>query len=174
MTETLTRSPTQPITRVFSPEELAKLRASFEQDGYLVFRGAVPKELLSDLTAKVLETFERQKRSGAMFFGGGTMAGHLNCYPGEGSRSVYQALVDQGIIGVVEALVPKVAKVPLRPALNLNLPKSVAQNYHIDGYFDDAFVIVNIAMVDTDLVNGAIELAPGSHKRPYKYWQFAV
>ena len=54
------------------------------------------------------------------------------------------------------------------------MPKSIAQNYHIDGYFHDAFMIANIAMVDTDLVNGAIELAPGSHKRPYKYWQFAV
>jgi ectoine hydroxylase-related dioxygenase (phytanoyl-CoA dioxygenase family) len=174
MAEIEAASPARATTRVFAKEELEKLRASFEQDGYLVFREVIPRDKLASLSAKVLGEYERQKRGGAMFFGGGTMAGHLNCYPGEDSRFVYETLRERGILGVVETLFPKAAAGPLRPALNLNLPKSVAQNYHIDGYFDDAFVIVNVAMVDTDLVNGAIELAPGSHKRPYKYWQFAV
>jgi hypothetical protein len=174
MTETATTSATRATPRVFSHDELARLCATFERDGYLVFRDAISKDRLAELSAKVLEEFERQVRTGALFLGGGMMAGHLNCYPGESSRFAYEALRDQGILGVVEALSPKAAAGPLRPALNLNLPNSVTQNYHIDGYFEDAFMIANVAMVDTDLVNGAIELAPGTHKRPYKYWQFAV
>jgi hypothetical protein len=174
MTESATTSPAYATKRTFSRDELEKLRATFARDGYLVFRDAVPKDQLADLSRKVLAEYERQKRGGAMFDGGGTMAGHLNCYPGEASRFAYEALRDQGILDVVAAVAPKAAAGLLRPALNLNLPKSVAQNYHIDGYFDDAFMIVNIAVVDTDLVNGAIELTPGSHTRPYKYWQFAV
>ncbi len=160
--------------RTFSQDEIQSFKQSFAEEGYLVFRSVVSKEKLSDLSARVIEEFERQKSSGALFAGGGMMAGHLNCYPGERSRFVYDDLRDQGIVDVVGAISPKLADGPVRPALNLNFPKSIAQNYHIDGYFGDAFMVVNIAMVDTDLVNGAIEITPGSHKRPYKYWQFAV
>src|SRR5215471_15810772 len=138
MSETFATSASRTTKRVFSRDEIERLRATFAQDGYLVFREVVPKDDLADLSSKVLAEFERQKRGGAMFFGGGTMAGHLNCYPGQGSRFAYDALRDQGILDAVETIFPKAAAGPLRPALNLNLPKSVAQNYHIDGYFDDA------------------------------------
>ena len=33
---------------------------------------------------------------------------------------------------------------------------------------------VNVAVVDTDLSNGAIDMVPGSHKKFYKYWRFAM
>jgi ectoine hydroxylase-related dioxygenase (phytanoyl-CoA dioxygenase family) len=165
---------TETARRTFSRAEVEKLSASFAEQGYLVFRDLVSKDKLAELSAKVFEAYEQQKRSGALFFGGGTMAGHLNCYPGQHCRFAYEALEEQGIVELVHAILPKAAAGPLRPALNFNLPKSVAQNYHIDGYFHDAFMILNIAVVDTDVINGAIELSPGSHKRPYKYWQFAV
>ena len=45
---------------------------------------------------------------------------------------------------------------PLRVSCNLNLPKSVPQHYHMDGVFAEDFMIANVAVVDTDLVNGAI------------------
>jgi hypothetical protein len=35
-------------------------------------------------------------------------------------------------------------------------------------------LIANVAVVDTDLVNGAIDLIPKTHKKFYKYWRFAV
>ncbi len=77
---------------------------------------ATPKDQLADLSRKVLAEYERQKRGGAMFDGGGTMAGHLNCYPGESSRFAYEALRDQGILDVVAAVAPKAAAGLLRPA----------------------------------------------------------
>jgi ectoine hydroxylase-related dioxygenase (phytanoyl-CoA dioxygenase family) len=35
-------------------------------------------------------------------------------------------------------------------------------------------LIVNVAVVDTDLVNGAMDVIPRTHHRPYEYWQFAL
>jgi Phytanoyl-CoA dioxygenase (PhyH) len=167
-------SPDTATRYAFSQEEIEKLQQTFAEDGYLVFRDVVSKEKLSDLSARVLDEFERLKQSGVLFTGGGLMAGHLNSCPGEESRFAYDALKDRGILDVVRAIAPRAAAGALRVGCNLNLPKSVAQNYHIDGYFEDVFMIVNVAVVDTDLMNGAIELAPGSHKKSYKYWQFAV
>jgi ectoine hydroxylase-related dioxygenase (phytanoyl-CoA dioxygenase family) len=57
---------------------------------------------------------------------------------------------------------------------NLNLPNSSPQNPHADGYAASAFLIVNVAPIDTDLENGAMEVTPGTHLREYKYWQYAV
>jgi hypothetical protein len=35
-------------------------------------------------------------------------------------------------------------------------------------------MVVNTAVVDTNLENGAIEVIPGSHRKFYKYWRFAL
>jgi hypothetical protein len=157
-----------------TPGEIQRHWHFFAENGYLILRDMVSKEKLSRLNEMVLQEFERLKMTGALFTGGGSLAGHLNCAPGEESRFAYDELQSRGIAELLKAFSSKAAGGPLRVGLNLNLPKSVAQNYHIDGYFADAFLIVNVAVVDTDEANGAIEIAPGTHKRPYKYWQFAL
>ena len=43
------------------------------------------------------------------------------------------------------------------------MPGSVTQHYHMDRTFTNQFMIANVAVVDTNVVNGAIELEP-----PYK------
>jgi ectoine hydroxylase-related dioxygenase (phytanoyl-CoA dioxygenase family) len=58
--------------------------------------------------------------------------------------------------------------------MNYNLPGSVAQHYHIDGLYTDDFLICNIAVVDTDLVNGAIDLLPGTNREFLPFWKYAV
>jgi len=35
-------------------------------------------------------------------------------------------------------------------------------------------VIVNTAVVDTDVANGAIDVIPGTHRRYYEFWRFAL
>ena len=62
----------------------------------------------------------------------------------------------------------------VRATLNFNLPNSVAQHYHIDGLYTDDFLICNVAVVDTDLVNGAIDILPGTNRQFYKFWQYAL
>ena len=92
----------------------------------------------------------RQRSSGELFKGGGTVSGHLNCFPGARSRFVYETIEERGIVDVARAVDPAKADGP-RVTLNYNLPGSKAQFYHIDDLFTEAFMICNIAVVDTDL-----------------------
>jgi hypothetical protein len=150
------------------------LRRSFGEDGYFILRNVVSKEKLSRLGSRILEEFERAKGTGSLFSGGGLMSGHLNCFPGEESRFVYEELQERGIIDVIRAVFPKAERAP-NVGCNLNLPGSVPQHYHFDSnYFTKDFVLANIAVVDTDLANGALDVLPGTQKKFYKYWRFAL
>jgi ectoine hydroxylase-related dioxygenase (phytanoyl-CoA dioxygenase family) len=153
--------------------DVESLGQAFARDGYLVFENVVSREKLSNLRDRILEEFEQAKRSGQLFSGGGLISGHLNCFPGEGSRFAYEALHERGILDVIKALFPKATRLP-NVGCNFNLPGSVTQHYHADRNFLDHFMIANVAVVDTRLENGAIELTPGTHKRFYKYWRFAI
>jgi ectoine hydroxylase-related dioxygenase (phytanoyl-CoA dioxygenase family) len=76
-----------------------------------------------------------------------------------------------GVFDFVRKLLPSATRMP-NVGCNLNLPNSSAQNPHADGYAASRFIIVNVAPVDTDLRNGAMEVTPGTHLRDYKYWQY--
>jgi len=108
-----------------------------------------------------------------LFSGGGVISGHLNCFPGEESRFVYETLRDFGVIDLVRAIAPDAVRLP-NVGCNLNLPGSSEQNFHVDGYAARAFMVVNVAAVDTDLTNGAMEACPGTHLRDSKYWEFVL
>jgi ectoine hydroxylase-related dioxygenase (phytanoyl-CoA dioxygenase family) len=154
-------------------DEQSELRRNFSENGYVIIRGVVPREKLSLLRAKVADEFEASKKSGELFSGGGSISGHLNCFPGEESRFAYEAVKDHGILDLVGAIVGA-SPGKLNVGGNLNLPGSATQHYHVDSSFLEGFMIVNVAVVDTDVVNGAIEVAPGTHRKFYKYWRFAV
>jgi hypothetical protein len=155
------------------PQDLEQYKQAFAEDGYLIFRNVVSRERLSQLFARILEEFERAKQSGRLFSGGGLISGHLNCFPGEESRFAYDTLQERGIIDLIKAIFPKAVRLP-NVGCNLNLPNSVAQHYHADRNFTDHFMIANVAVVDTDLANGAMDLVPGTHKKFYKFWRFAL
>jgi ectoine hydroxylase-related dioxygenase (phytanoyl-CoA dioxygenase family) len=149
------------------------LKRTFDEQGYLVFRNVVPADKLADLHRRLEEAFETAKTSGQLFAGGGTISGHLNCSPGEAARFAYQALETAGIVDLAKELFPKATRLP-NVGCNFNLPKSVAQHYHADRNFLDWFMIVNVAVVDTTVQNGAIDMIPASHRKFYKYWRFAM
>jgi len=149
------------------------LRREFAEKGYLTFEGVVDKARLTDLTANIRREFEAARASGRLFSGGGTVHGHLNCFPGAESRFVYAALADRGILDVVRALSSRPIRLP-NIGCNFNLPGSNPQNEHVDGYAAEPFLVVNVAAVDTGLANGAMEIFPASHRRSYKYWQLVV
>lgn len=169
LTVTETASRRGPVEQLYTPE----LQQSYAKNGYVVFRNVVSREKLARLHTRIIEEFERAKQSGTLFAGGGTISGHINCYPGEEARAIYDELEQYGIIDVVKAMSPNVVRLPYA-GCNLNLPHSVAQHYHVDGTFSGAFMIANVAIVDTDLANGAIDMLPGTHKRYYKFWQYGV
>ena len=128
---------------------------------------------LDELNATLIDEFERAKASGELFEGGGTLSGHLNCFPGEAARFVWDDLVEHGIVDLVRQVRPDIVD-SVRATLNFNLPGSVAQHYHMDGLYLKDFLICNIAVVDTDLVNGAIDVLPGTNREFYKFWRYAL
>lgn len=57
---------------------------------------------------------------------------------------------------------------------NFNLPGSVPQHYHMDGLYTDDFLICNVAVIDTDIVRGAIDVLPGTNREFIPFWKYAV
>lgn len=162
-----------PHVRRLSPERTDHYRRSFAEHGFVILKGVVPHARVAELHSKILEEFESVKRSGALFSGGGNISGHLNCFPGAESERIYDILREQGVIDLARALMPNLARLP-NVGCNLNLPGSVAQHYHVDEAYQKEFIICNVATVNTDLVNGAIDVLPGTHREFYKFWRYAL
>jgi hypothetical protein len=172
MPQTATATPLD-AQQGFSRDAIEEYRQTFGQQGYLVFKSVVPRERLEALRRSILAEHESARQSGKLFDGGGGLTGHLNCFPGEGSRFAYEALRDRGITDLIRALAPEAVRDP-HVQCNVNLPGSVVQHYHVDSDYTQGFLIANVATVDTDVANGAIELAPGTHRKFYKFWRFAI
>jgi hypothetical protein len=158
---------------MFTSQQLEDFARTFASEGYLTLPGIVPAQRLASLRDDLLTEFARAKRAGELFSGGGMISGHLNCFPGAQSRFVYEALEDAGVIALVRKVMPESERLP-NIGCNLNLPGSSAQNFHIDGYAAAAFMTVNVAVVDTTILNGAMQATPRSQRRAYKYWEFAT
>jgi hypothetical protein len=154
-------------------DQMQDLRSVFAREGFVTLPNVVSRSRLLALTEELRGEYARARATGNLFSGGGTISGHLNCFPGAQSRFVYDTLHDHGVFDLVRKLSPSTARMP-NVGCNLNLPKSSAQNPHADGYASSPFLIVNVAPVDTDIGNGAMEVTPGTHLRDYKYWEYAV
>jgi hypothetical protein len=151
----------------------ADLYRIFENQGYLTLDNVVDPIRLEVLRASLLLEYNRKRQEGALFEGGGTVSGHLNCFPGAASRFVYETLEEKGIFDIVRRLSPAPLRLP-NVGCNLNLPGSAPQNEHIDGYTAQPFLIVNVAATDTNLSNGAMEILLGTHRKDYKYWELML
>jgi hypothetical protein len=141
--------------------------------GYVVLPGLVDRASLRELREIVDEEFANAMAAGPLFEGGGFFSGHLNCYPGRIAEPVYQQVRDSGVFEMVRAMRPDLADRP-RVTMNYNLPGSVAQHYHMDGIYTQDFLICNVAVVDTDLVNGALDVLPGTNRTFYPFWKYAL
>jgi hypothetical protein len=153
--------------------EQQELVRKIDEDGFVLFKNVVSKERLTELDAQIRAEYQRVRDDGTLFQGGGNISGHLNCFPGEGSRFVLDDLRAAGILDLIKTLDPDAVD-RLRVNCNVNLPGSVAQHYHIDGYYVEEFYLCTIAVIDTDLVNGALDVLPGTNQRFYKFWQYAL
>jgi hypothetical protein len=146
---------------------------TLDHDGFVVLRDVVSTPPLRELTRRLADEYDVAKTEGRLFRGGGSVSGHLNCFPGESCRQIYEELREFGLDDMVRAVRPDIAD-RLRVTLNYNLPGSTAQHYHSDGLYTEEFLICNVAVVDTDLGNGALDVLPGTHQRFYKFWQYAL
>ncbi len=152
--------------------DVDSFRRALDEDGYVVIRDVVDRERLSTLGTDLAAEYDRLKAGNEMFEGGGSLTGHLNCFPGEQSRFVWEDISKAGIPDLVRAVRPDIAD-SLRATMNFNLPGSVAQHYHTDGLYLKEFLICNIAVVDTDLRNGAIDVLPATNRQFWKFWRYS-
>jgi ectoine hydroxylase-related dioxygenase (phytanoyl-CoA dioxygenase family) len=153
--------------------ELEQAKQEFASKGYFVLRNMVSPQRLAELHTVLAQAFEAASESGELFSGGGLVSGHLNCFPGAGARFAYDTLQERGILDLIKQLHPSPLRMP-NVGCNFNLPGSHTQHYHIDRPFTREFMIANVAVVDTVVENGAIDLVPGTHQRFYKYTQFVL
>ena len=159
--------------QALSPDDVETVRQALDVDGYAVLRGVVSASRLDEFNRDLSAEFERFRAAGKLFEGGGTLSGHLNCYPGAGSKVIYDEIVDHGIVDMIREIEPNKVD-DVRPTLNFNLFGSVAQFYYMDGLYVEPFIICNVAVVDTDLDNGALDVVPGTNRRFYRFCRFAV
>jgi ectoine hydroxylase-related dioxygenase (phytanoyl-CoA dioxygenase family) len=159
--------------RRLTDAQLQQARREFADQGYFVLRNLVSAERLGALHQTLAAEFDTASSSGALFAGGGLLSGHLNCFPGVGARFAYDTLQDSGVIDLMKQLHPTMLRMP-NVGCNFNLPGSHTQHYHIDRPFASEFMIANVAVVDTVIENGAIDVIPGTHKRFYRYTQFVL
>ena len=158
---------------VLTRESVDELLKKLDVDGYVILRDVVSQDRLEQFHTELMRQFHDVRDEGRLFSGGGMITGHLNCFPGEHARFIYEEIADYGIVEVARARDAASAERP-RATLNFNLPGSVAQHYHMDGLYTDEFLICNVAVVDTDVHNGAFDVLPGTHREFMKFWRYAV
>ena len=151
----------------------ADYRRALDTDGFFVLPDVVSAKRLADFNELVEQEFARINRDSPIFDGGGMYSGHLNCLPGTAARFAYDDIVAAGIVDFIRTVSPAWADRP-RLMMNYNMPGSHAQHYHMDGVYLRDFLICNIAVVDTDLVNGALDVLPGTNRQFYRFWQYAA
>jgi ectoine hydroxylase-related dioxygenase (phytanoyl-CoA dioxygenase family) len=152
-----------------SVSDLDNVADALRDDGYVVIRDVVPKDQL----ARFADALDAAYETAEKFKGGGSITGHLNCFPGRTASFAYDAISERGIVATVHEI-RSGRDNSVRATLNYNLPGSVPQHYHIDGLYIEDFVICNVAVIDTTVHNGAIDLLPGTNREFIPYWKFSL
>src|SRR5215467_8016138 len=93
-------------------EKMQDLSSAFAREGYVMLPNVVSKSRLAALTEELRGEYARAKADGELFSGGGTISGHLNCFPGTQSRFVYEELEQYGVFDLVRKLSPSATRMP--------------------------------------------------------------
>ena len=151
----------------------ALMSAQWASNGYARIEGGIPPSLCEALAQEKLCEFDRQAAAGSDFRVGGMLSGHLNCFPGEGSKALADAVEQTCLTQFMSKMLGKPVMLT-SVGCNANLPGSHYQNFNTDSDWWNEFVVVNVGLVDTDRVNGSTELVVGRDKTPLRYWQFVA
>ena len=144
---------------------------TYDSDGFVVLRGALPASLCSETGQEVIGEYRRLNEAGWRFASSGRLAGHLNLTLGPSGRALLAGLEAARVPKLINGLCGEPMALA-QAAGNLNLPGSNHQNYHIDGIFTARTMIANVCLVATDNSNGATELVAASHQTKLAYWRF--
>jgi hypothetical protein len=152
-----------------SAVDLNGIPKALSERGYAVIPGVVSPARLDKFVAELSDAYERAER----FKGGGSITGHLNCFPGRDAQFAYDELTEAGIIDAI-LRIREGRNNAIRATLNYNVPGSVAQHYHMDGLYVEDFLICNVAVVDTTERNGAIDVLPGTNRTFLPFWKYSL
>lgn len=105
---------------------------------------------------------------------GGSMPGHLNC---ELSSSLDNEILNylsqnEFYKNIEETFAVNIKDYAPVIGANINLPGSAHQHIHQDGNFHEESFIVNVALQDINLENGAIEIILSTGHKPISYYHF--
>src|SRR5215813_7411759 len=94
-------------------QQMQDLTSAFAREGYVTLPNVVSKSRLAALTDELRGAYARAKANGELFSGGGTISGHLNCFPGVPSRFVYDELERYGVFDLVKTISPSTTRMPM-------------------------------------------------------------
>lgn len=102
-------------------------------------------------------------------------SGHLNLNAGCLSHKIISELEKNLVLRKIEDFFKiNIHNYEMLVGINLNWPGSEAQHPHMDGSFGNEHYILNIPIVDTTTVNGAIEIFPKTHLSSLSYSKFLL
>lgn len=142
---------------------------SLKTYGYVILRGVVDPLAVNSARTRALSEWDAFKGSGALWFGGGTILGHINYSPAPDLDVFFDALTSPQVMACIadelgdERFVYSLGG-------NANLPHSHYQPSHVDA-LDNNYLIVNLPLGDVDETNGSLELWPDSHRSRLSYSQ---
>ena len=136
--------------------------------GYKLIGKCLDDDYCQKLFNQINSTYQEYIKNSPTLAGG--ISGHLNCVLGEESPIILERLKEyNGMKEIANFFQIDVDNYHLQVGCNVNLPGSRLQHIHYDGDYDEESFILNIPLIDTTKVNGAIKLIPESHllKRSY-------
>ncbi|MDB9908009.1 phytanoyl-CoA dioxygenase family protein [Gammaproteobacteria bacterium] len=136
--------------------------------GYKLIGKCLQEDYCQNLFNKINSTYEEHLKNSEKLAGG--ISGHLNCVLGEESSIILEHLQEyNGMKEMANFFQIDLDEYHVSVGCNVNLPGSKLQHIHYDGDYDEESFILNIPLIDTTKMNGAIKIIPESHtvKRSY-------
>jgi len=141
--------------------------------GFKLIGQCLEKDYCESLFKKINDAYIEYKKNSKKFAGG--VSGHLNCVLGDESILIKKYLNKNNCMQEIASFFNiNLDKYYLSVGCNVNLPGSKLQHIHIDGDYEEESFILNIPLVDTTALNGAIKIIPESHLEQRSYLQYLM
>lgn len=141
--------------------------------GYKTIGKCLEEKYCKNLFNKINQAYEDYQENSQKLAGG--ISGHLNCVLGDESNIILANLKKNNCMQEIATFFKiDLENYHISVGCNLNLPGSKMQHIHIDGDYSEESFILNIPLIDTNSLNGAIEIIPESHLEQRSYLEYLL
>lgn len=141
--------------------------------GYKIIGKCLEDDYCESLFNHISKAYEDYQNNFQKLAGG--ISGHLNCVLGEESNIILANLRKSNCMQEAASFFEiDLKNYHVSVGCNINLPGSKLQHIHIDGDFDEESFILNIPLIDTNQLNGAIKIIPDSHLEKRSYLDYLL